>query len=53
MPVPIRDTPLGRELYEEGWRDGVREACRAEALRITAMALRRRFGDDYLDALEP
>ena len=38
MPVPIRDTPLGRELYEEG--------DRAAVLRLTTLMLRQRFGDD-------
>jgi predicted transposase YdaD len=54
MPVPVRDTPLGRELYEEGRQEGQQEGRRQgrhegehEAiLRMTALMLRRRFGDD-------
>lgn len=38
MPVPVRDTPLGRELYEEGRHDAT--------VRLTELMLRRRFGDD-------
>ena len=38
MPVPVRDTPLGRELYREGER--------AAVVRLTVFMLRRRFGDD-------
>lgn len=52
--MPVRDTALGREPYEEGWRKGYLEGylegyveryC-AEVLRIAAAVLRRRFGDD-------
>jgi hypothetical protein len=50
MPVPVRDTPLGRELYEEGRQDGRQEGrqegARAAVLRLTALMLRQRFGDD-------
>jgi predicted transposase YdaD len=50
MPVPVRDTPLGRELYEEGRQDGCQEGrqegARAAVLRLTALMLRQRFGDD-------
>lgn len=42
MPVPVRDTPLGRELYEEGQQEGDRQAV----LRLTRLMLHRRFGDD-------
>ena len=41
MPVPIRETPLGREWLEEGRAEG-REAL----VRATAAMLRRRFGSD-------
>ena len=58
MPVPIRDTPLARELYREGLEQGLEqgheqgvEQGRAEGerlavVRLTALLLRRRFGDD-------
>lgn len=50
MPVPVRDTPLGRELYEEGRYDGRlegrQEGDRAAVLRLTVIMLRQRFGDD-------
>ncbi len=58
MPVPVRDTPLGRELFEEGRREGRaegrqegrqegREAGRRAAAEQMATAwLRERFGDD-------
>jgi predicted transposase YdaD len=50
MPVPVRDTPLGRELFEEGRREGRaegRETGRHEAAAQMATAwLRERFGDD-------
>ncbi|MGH3916347.1 MAG: hypothetical protein ACRDTC_23500 [Pseudonocardiaceae bacterium] len=42
MPVPVRDTPLGRELYEAGRQEGDRQAV----LRLTRLMLRRRFGGD-------
>jgi len=42
MPVPIRETPLARALYEEGREEGERLA----SVRFTALLLRRRFGDD-------
>lgn len=42
MPILIRDTPLGRELVEEGRQEGEREAV----LRLTRLLLRQRFGDD-------
>jgi len=42
MPVPVRDTPLGRELYEEGRQEGDRQAV----LRLTRLMLRRHFGGD-------
>jgi len=38
MPVPVRETPLGRLLLDEGRR--------MEAARVTAFLLRRRFGLD-------
>lgn len=57
MPVPVRDTPLGRELYEEGRQDGRREGRqegrregrregRQAVLDLTALVIRQRFGDD-------
>lgn len=50
MPVPVRDTPLGRKLYEEGRHDGHvegrREGEHDAAVRITVALLHRRFGDD-------
>lgn len=58
MPVPILETPLGREWYEEGrhngwkegwkegWREGWHEGQREAVLRLTALMLRQRFGDD-------
>jgi predicted transposase YdaD len=54
MPVPIRETPLGREWLEEGRAEGReegREEGRAEGrreavVRATAALLRRRFGTD-------
>ncbi len=50
MPVPVRDTPLGRELFEEGRREGReegREVGRHEAAARMATAwLRQRFGND-------
>ncbi len=45
MPVPVRDTPLGRELYEEGLHEG-RQEGRLAVLRLTSLMLRRSFGDD-------
>jgi hypothetical protein len=45
MPVPVRDTPLGRELYEEGRQEGRQEGDRQAVLRLTRLMLRRRFGD--------
>ena len=42
MPVPVRDTPLGRELYEEGRHDGRQEAV----LHLTVLLLRQRFGNE-------
>jgi predicted transposase YdaD len=50
MPVPVRDTPLGRELYQEGRDDG-RQEGRQEGeeqtvLRLTNVMLRRRFSGD-------
>lgn len=49
MPVPVRDTPLGRELYEEGLHEGRQEGRqegRLAVLRLTSLMLRRSFGDD-------
>lgn len=50
MPVLVRDTPLGREIYEEGLREGEREGEqrgeRQAVLRLTRLMLRQRFGDD-------
>ena len=36
MPVPVRDTPLGRELYEEGRQDGRQEGRQEGARRSCA-----------------
>jgi len=36
MPVPVRDTPLGRELYEEGVQAGMqvcRQVCRQVSIK--------------------
>ena len=46
MPVPVRDTPLGRELYEEGRQDGRQEGRQEAVLDLTVLMLRQRFGDD-------
>ncbi len=42
MPVPVRDTPLGRKLFEEGLQAGRHE----EAERMAVAWLRQRFGTD-------
>ncbi len=42
MPILLSDTPLGRELIEEGREEGRREAV----LHLTALTLRHRFGDE-------
>ena len=48
MPVLIRDTPLGREIYQEGRQEGEQLAV----LRLTRLLLRQRFdGDPRLDAI--
>ncbi|MGQ0575021.1 MAG: hypothetical protein ACT4RN_12575 [Pseudonocardia sp.] len=54
MPIVIRDTPLGRELVEEGrqegrhegLQEGLQEGERQAVLRLTRVLLRQRFGDD-------
>jgi hypothetical protein len=50
MPVPVRDSPLGRELFEEGWQEGRQEGRqegdRAAVVRLTLFMLRQRFGED-------
>ena len=50
MPILIRDTPLGREVVEEGRQegrqDGRQEGERAAVLRLTTLMLRQRLGDD-------
>lgn len=54
MPVPYRDTPLGRLLLDEGRQEGREEGRekgreegrRFESTRLTALMLRRRFGLD-------
>lgn len=50
MPVPVRDTPLGRLLLDEGRQEGREkgreEGRRIEVARLTAFLLRRRFGLD-------
>jgi len=46
MPVPVRDTPLGRLLLDEGREEGREEGRRFESTRLTALMLRRRFGLD-------
>ncbi|MGH3939049.1 MAG: hypothetical protein ACRDTG_10530 [Pseudonocardiaceae bacterium] len=53
MPVPVRDTPLGRELYEEGRQEGRQEGARQAILRLTSLMLRQRFGseDPRVDAI--
>lgn len=42
MPVLVRDTPLGREIYDEGREEGVLQGRRA----VLRALLRQRFGDD-------
>lgn len=46
MPVLARDTPLGRELFDEGRDEGRDEGAQQATVRFTAALLRRRFGDD-------
>ena len=46
MPVPVRDTPLGRELYDEGRQEGRQEGRRTAAVEMTAALLEERFGAD-------
>ncbi|MGQ0773200.1 MAG: hypothetical protein ACT4NY_02075 [Pseudonocardiales bacterium] len=49
MPILVRDTPLGRELYEEARREGLRDGrqeARNALLSVTALVLQRTFGDD-------
>lgn len=50
MPVPVRDTPLGRLLLDEGRQEGRQEGIqageRAAVVRLTRLMLRQRFGDD-------
>jgi hypothetical protein len=49
MPVPVRDTPLGRELFEEGREEGRLEARQERdqsVLRLTRLMIRQRFGPD-------
>lgn len=46
MPVPIRDTPLGRLLLDEGRQEGERVGERAAVVRLTRAMLRQRFGND-------
>ncbi len=50
MPVLIRDTPLGREIYQEGLaegrQEGRQEGERQAVLRLTHLLLTQRFGDD-------
>ncbi len=46
MPVPVRDTPLGRELYEEGHQEGWQKGRQQAVLHLTTLMLRQRFGDD-------
>ena len=46
MPVPVRDTPLGRLLLDEGRQEGRQEGERAAVVRLTRLMLRQRFGDD-------
>lgn len=47
MPVPVRDTPLGRELYDEGRQEGRQEGDRQAVLRLTRSMLRSRFDTDH------
>ncbi len=42
MPILIRDTPFGREMYQEGRQEGERDTV----IRITRATLVHRFGDD-------
>lgn len=52
MPVLIRDTPLGREIYQEGRQEGQQEGERQAVLRLTRLLLRQRFhGDPSIDAI--
>jgi predicted transposase YdaD len=54
MPVPVRDTPLSRELYDEGRdegrhegrREGRQEGRRGATVDFTAALLEERFGPD-------
>lgn len=46
MPVLIRDTPFGRELYQEGRQEGRQEGERETVARLTRAMLVQRFGDD-------
>lgn len=46
MPVLIRDTPLGREIYQEGRQEGRQEGEWEAVLRITRTMLVQRFGDN-------
>ncbi|MDQ3988588.1 MAG: hypothetical protein M3291_05225 [Actinomycetota bacterium] len=46
MPVLIRDTPLGREIFEQGRQEGRQEGERQAVLRLTVLLLRQRFGAD-------
>lgn len=49
MPVLVRDTPLGRELYEEARQEGRqqgRQEGRHALLSVTILMLQRTFGDD-------
>lgn len=46
MPVPVRDTPLGRELLELGRQEGRQEGERAAVERLLRRMLLRQFGTD-------
>jgi len=45
MPILIRDTPLGRSLFEEGRQEGRHEGRQAAVLDLTVLLLRQRFGE--------
>lgn len=46
LPVLVLDTPLGRQWYEDEREEGRQEGDHDAVIRLTAVLLRRRFGDD-------
>ncbi len=46
MPVPIRELPLARALFDEGRAEGRAEGAQAAAMAMSEALLRHRFGDD-------